>query len=426
MATPITPAHRSWRAKVFVATWLSYVGFYFCRRPWNSAKAAIGAQQHWDPATIGNIGAAYLIAYALGQFLASRMGPKLGPRKNVLLGMGLSIGVTLAMGITMSPMVMGGLIAVNGLAQATGWSGNLGIMANWFHRHERGRVMGVWSTNFTVGALAATAVMAAVLGDVDPLEQPWQGCFFVGAAVLAVVWIQFFFLQRTRPEDVGLAAIDDPVVEGGEPEVEPEKLVLSRDAKINIYLVGGFYFFSKLVRYAIWGWAVYFLEEKYKLSGSKANIYSIAFDVCGIPGVFVTGWLSDRFFKSRRAGVALIMMIGMVFATGALVLFGGSGVITFTVLLGVVGFFLYGPDSILSGAGAMDIGSRRAATFAAAVISGFGSLGPVVQEVVIPRVYDQKTAGLGPVFIILFVSAIMAALFCAVLVLRNRRGGKGI
>ena len=44
---------------------------------------------------------------------------------------------------------MAGLIAVNGLAQATGWSGNVGTMASWFHKHERGKVMGVWSTNFT-------------------------------------------------------------------------------------------------------------------------------------------------------------------------------------------------------------------------------------------------------------------------------------
>src|SRR6185312_1853929 len=132
------------------------------------------------------------------------------------------------------------------------------------------------------------------------------------------------------------------------------------------------------------------------------------------------------FFNSRRAGIALAMMIGMMGATALLVLFGGSNVTVFVVLLGVVGFFLYGPDSLLSGAGAMDIGSKRAATFAAAVISGFGSLGPVVQEVIIPRVYDAKSAGLGPVFGILFFSSAMAAVFCLLLVLRNRRGGKGI
>jgi hypothetical protein len=47
-----------------------------------------------------------------------------------------------------------------------------------------------------------------------------------------------------------------------------------------------------------------------------------------------------------------------------------------------------------------------------------------VQEVIIPRFYKQDD--LTVVFVILFLSAIMGSLFCALLVLRNRRGGKGI
>src|SRR6185436_11831405 len=75
---PLTRAHRSWRIKVFAATWLSYVGFYFCRKPFSAAKSAIGAEFGWDAVTLGNIWAAYLIAYAIGQFLAARMGTLLG------------------------------------------------------------------------------------------------------------------------------------------------------------------------------------------------------------------------------------------------------------------------------------------------------------------------------------------------------------
>src|SRR3954447_17002964 len=100
MATPLTPAHRRWRVKVFIATWLSYVGFYFCRKPFSIAKKAIETQNHWEPAvTVGNVCAAYLIAYAIGQFLASRIGTRLGPRRNLLIGMALSVVVTVAMGI---------------------------------------------------------------------------------------------------------------------------------------------------------------------------------------------------------------------------------------------------------------------------------------------------------------------------------------
>jgi sugar phosphate permease len=141
----------------------------------------------------------------------------------------------------------------------------------------------------------------------------------------------------------------------------------------------------------------------------------------GIPGVWVTGWLSDRYFQSRRGGVAFGMMLGMTAACGALMVLGDTGVFVFAALLGVVGFTLYGPDALLTGAGAIDAGDRRTATFAAATISGLGSLGPIVQELVIGRLYDQKGGNLGPIFALLFGSAACAAIFCAALAWRERR-----
>jgi sugar phosphate permease len=117
-------------------------------------------------------------------------------------------------------------------------------------------------------------------------------------------------------------------------------------------------------------------------------------------------------------------MLGAVASTGLLIGLGGASATLFVVLLAAIGFFLYGPDSLLTGAGAIDIGSRRMATFAAAFMSGIGSLGAVVQEFAISRQY-KPGEGLGVVFAMLFCSAVLAAAFCAVLVWRNRRG-KGI
>ena len=89
-AAALLPEHRSWRTKVFIAAWVSYVGFYFCRKPFSAAKAAIAAETHWNATTLGNIWAAYLVTYALGQFVAAGMGTRFGPRKNVLAGMAIS------------------------------------------------------------------------------------------------------------------------------------------------------------------------------------------------------------------------------------------------------------------------------------------------------------------------------------------------
>ena len=433
---------RSWRTRIFVTTWLAYVGFYFCRQPYFSTKAEIGQEMGWSARTLGDIEAAYLIAYAIGQFLASGMGTKLGPRRNVLIGMALSIVVTLAMGIPLTVEHMMVLVAINGIAQATGWSGNVGTMAGWFHKHERGKVMGAWSTNFTVGSISALLVMGAVLGLAASYGGDWRWCFYTGAGVLVVIWVQFYFFQRNRPEDVGLPPVDDPHTPADESK-EPlpraaiagqqkarsigdiiRSLGLSRDAWINLFLVGGFYFFAKLIRYAVWGWAIYILQNNFKVASDDANYYSIAFGALGLPGVYVTGWLSDKYFGSRRAGISTLMMFGMMIATGALILFGDISVAVFMILLGCVGFTLFGHDALLTGAGAIDIGGRRAATFAAGFISGLGSMGPIVQALVIGRLY--KKGDLTPVFGFLFGSAVLATVFCIVLVLRNRKGGKGI
>lgn len=434
MTAVLTEEHRTWRIRIFAVTWLAYVAFYFCRKPFSVAKSALQKEADWSTATLGNLWATYLIAYALGQFLASHMGTRLGPRRNVLLGMILSISVTIAMGVTLTLPVVFGLMAINGLAQATGWSGTVGTMAAWFHKRERGRVMGAWSTNFTVGSIASGFAMAWVLsfpGDqivrngVSIAIAPWRWCFYAGALVLLTVAIQFYFLQRNRPEDVGLAPIQDPPSPDQDGSAADSSR-LTRSAWTNLLLVGGFYFFSKFVRYAVWSWSAYFLIRNYGMTDSEAAGYSVAFDLCGIPGVYLTGYLSDKYFGSRRAGISLVMMIGMTIATALLMAFGDSGVGIFIVLLGLVGFTLYGPDALLTGAGAIDIGGRRGATRATAIISGFGSMGPVVQEVVIARLYDAKSGDLGPIFLLLFGSAACAALFCAALVWRNRRNGRGI
>jgi OPA family sugar phosphate sensor protein UhpC-like MFS transporter len=263
-------------------------------------------------------------------------------------------------------------------------------------------------------------------GDGEP--DPWRWCFYVGAAVLTVIWVQYYLFQRNRPEDVGLAPIDDPVTAVDESKlVEPPKTGfarLSRTAWTNVLLVGGFYFFIKFIRYAVWSWSAYFLRENYKLSDAAANVYATVFDILGIFGVLATGWLSDRYFGSRRSGVSLIMLLAMTATTVLLILYGDVSITAFVILLAAVGFTLYGPDALLTGAGAIDIGGRESATFATGIIAGFGAAGPVFQEVIIGRMYRKDD--LDPVFVLLFVSAAMSTLFCAALVLRNRRGGKGV
>ncbi len=400
----------AWRTRIFASTWLAYAGFYFCRRPFYAVKSTLGEERGWDASTLGTIGMVYLLAYAIGQFATGGLGTRFGPRVVLLAGLATSALASVGLGVAGALVPFAFLMGVNGLAQSTGWSTTVGTMAQWFGRSERGSVMGIWSTCYQLGPIAATALAAWVL-----VREGYRWSFFAGAAVLAVVWIAVLAFQRDRPEDVGLASIEE------EAAVASDLGTLSRQAWIDTILVGVFYFFLKLIRYALWSWTPFFLERSYGLRGDTAGYLSNVFDLAGAVGVIVAGVASDRLFGSRRAAVSLLLVTVMVIACLGLRVLGTVSVGWFAVCIAVVGFSLFGPDSLMSGAGAMDIGSRRGAVMAAAVINGMGSLGPVVQEIVIGRLFDASK-DLAPIFGLLLGSSVCALAVLAAVVIRGRRG----
>ena len=101
---------------------------------------------------------------------------------------------------------------------------------------------------------------------------------------------------------------------------------------------------------------------------------------------------------------------------------GSAAVLNFTVTMGVAGFMLYGPGSLISGVGAIDVGSKRGALAAAGIINGMGSIGPVFQEELIGwmyRTYDQQ---LLPIFMVFVGVASLGTLVTLVLWIGGRRG----
>lgn len=421
---------KKWRIRIFASTWLCYAGYYFCRKPFYVAKASLGDASGFDARDLGIIGSAYLIAYAAGQFAAGWAGSKLGPRICLLTGMAISIGCNAMFGIANSLPTFLAFMAVNGFAQATGWSGNVAAMAPWFRRGERGTVMGIWSTNFQAGGVLANGLAALLLG-----HYGYKYSFFGGSLVLFAVWIFFFFNQKNSPEDVGLSALredDDPESAGPKMSVqqaadasrrdtvEKQKKPFGREIWTTILLVGAYYFFVKFIRYALWSWAPYFLQKNYHMAMDDAGYIATLFDLFGIAGVVSAGFLSDRWFKGRRAQIAFIFTAGMLIACLGLFWFGGRAVWIFGAGIGLIGFMLYGPDALLTGAGAIDIGSKERAALTAGIINGMGQIGAVVQDLLIGDLYIRSKGALEPVFLLLVGSAGFALVLMGIVLVRNR------
>ncbi|MCE9600246.1 MAG: MFS transporter [Spirochaetia bacterium] len=424
---------KHWRYRIFASTWLCYAGYYFCRKPFYVVKASFGDANALTAADLGLIGSAYLISYSIGQFLAGWAGNRAGSRLTLLVGMAVSIGCNAAFGFANSLGAILGFMALNGLAQATGWSGNVAAMAPWFKREERGTVMGLWSTNFQAGGVLANTFAAFLLG-----HYGFKYSFLGGSLVLIAVWIFFYFNQRNRPQDVGLDPLESNDSETRQPETGQTSTLQAsaehtsstnsktsdskwnREIWITILLVGSFYFFVKFIRYALWSWAPYFLQKNYHLAGDDAGYIATLFDFCGIIGVITAGFLSDRWFKGRRAQISVLFIAGMTAGCIGLYFLGGQAVWIFGAGIGFIGFMLYGPDALLTGAGAIDIGTQERAALAAGIINGMGSIGSVFQDLMIGDLYTRSGGKLEPVFLLLVGSAAMALLLMGIVLLRNR------
>ena len=417
-------AVRIWRVRILTTTWLSYAGFYFCRKNFAIAKSSLLTSLEITKSDLAHIMTAYLVAYMIGQFMTAILSRRVATRVLLLSGMAISLGCNVAFGFSYLagpagywPLLLFNI--VNGFAQSTGWPGNVGVLGNWIERKDRGRIMAFWATCYQLGSILAKTFAAFMLA---VASAAWS--FWGASIVMFGVWILFWLYQRDQPEDVGLPGLVEEVeIEAGSAEAERHQNggePWGRQVLLSVVFMGCCYFVFKFLRYALDSWSPLALKELFGLSDTRAGFVSTVFDWIGFVGVLFAGWASDRFFNGRRYQIIVGMTVGMVFAFAFLAFVGVQSVWMFGVGLSLCGFMLMGPDSLLSGVGAIDVGGRRRAVLAAGIINGLGSIGPILQEEMIGYLLD--TRGYDSVFDLLIGVCILGVIGTVYLARRSRQG----
>lgn len=391
----LSDEQRAWRWRILISTYAAYAGYYLCRKVFTLCKTSLAAQFGVGLDDIAHIWTAYLVAYMIGQFVNSYVGRKWGPRVLLLGGLGISIVFNVIFGFANSYWTFLVFMFFNGLVQASGWPGCIGSVAEWLRKSERGTILGIWSTNYLLGNVAVKSVGGYLLG-----AYGWRYAFF-GCTVLAfAVWWIVLPWQRNRPQDVGLAQIVET-----EEEDEDRAVRASTEERISfrgylrlivnpiVPLMGLSYFCLKFLRYALDSWLPTFLNLQ-GFGAAKAAYYSQIFDIAGFAGAILAGWALDRLFHGRWATLCVVMGIGMIAGYLAVVRFG-SNPYALAFCFGIVGFMIYGPDTVLGGAAAVQVAGGRNAVAVAGLVNGIGSIGPVIQEEVIGRLVEGADSAVG-------------------------------
>jgi OPA family sugar phosphate sensor protein UhpC-like MFS transporter len=408
------PLYERWRWQTFAITWLAYAGFNLTRMSFAVSKVGIEGDPHirLTQREMAWVDAAFLAAYAIGQFFWGIAGDRFGPRKVVLTGMFISIAAGFAMGACSTVAMFVALFFFQGLCQSSGWAPLVKNVGNFFSRRERGFVFGLWCTNYAVGGLAASLIDSFVAERLG-----WRYAFYIPAGVLLGVWMLFYWFQKDRPEEVGLPSVETyhqepiPVVKAGEsPDEEPEgswKVVREVAANPMVILLGVVYFCLKPTRYAILFWGPKYIYDRLGSGMAEAGVLSSMFELAGPISILLMGFVSDRFFGARRMPVSILCLLslgGLLLALDHL----PSTRWALGVSLFLLGFLAYAPDALIAGVAVVDFGAKKGASTATGLVNGMGSIGAMIGGV-IPGLL-QEGWGWQRVFTCLAVAVFVAAL----------------
>jgi OPA family glycerol-3-phosphate transporter-like MFS transporter len=252
-------------------------------------------------------------------------------------------------------------------------------MVHWFSIKERGTKMSLWNIAHNIGGGLIGPL--AILG--VSWFNDWHAKFYL-PGIIALFIAGFIYLTlRDRPKSVGLPAIEDfkndyPEMYSADEHSEPiaakeifTKYIFKNKLLWFIAIANAFVY---LVRYGVLDWAPTYLSEEKQFSLSETSWAYFLYEWAGIPGTLLAGYLSDRWFKGKRAPVSIIYMILVLISVIIYWKNPAGNPLVDNLALIAIGFLIYGPVMLI-GVHALDLVPKAAAGTAAGFTGLFGYLG---------------------------------------------------
>ena len=379
---------RNFGLQSFLAGTIGYSLYYVCRTSLNVVKKPILDSGMLDASQLGLIGSVLLFAYAIGKFVNGFLADHCNIKRFMATGLIVSAAANFIMGIlgfagsslpTAMLFIMFAIVwGINGWSQSMGAPPAIIALSRWFPLSRRGTFYGFFSLSHNLGewlSFLFVGILVSVAG--------WQWGF-IGSSIAGVLGvIVIVFLMHDNPESKGLPTVEQMAGETVEKAEKAEstgalqKLVLKTPA---VWVLAAASAFMYIARYAINGWGVLFLQEEKGFSLTEATTIISINALLGIFGTVLSGWVSDKLFKSDRYVPALIFGV-MNFVALVLFLFGGDSWainVTAMVLFGIsIGVLI----CFLGGLMAVDIVPRKATGAALGVVGAASYVAAGIQDI---------------------------------------------
>jgi len=424
-ATPLSaqrvdPTYRLLRRRVFAGIFVGYAGYYLVR---NNLALAIPdiLREHpgYTKTALGSALSGLSLAYGVSKFLMGSVSDRSNPKYFLPLGLLLSSALMAAFGlipaVSASLLLIGAIELLNGWVQGMGWPPCGKSMVHWFSTRERGRTVSVWNTAHNIGgALVANFAFLGVL-----LFHDWHAKFYFNALIAATVAMGVWFLLEDTPQSRGLPPIEEYKNDypPGYSEADERTLgfgeILFACVLRNrlLWALAAANAFCYFVRYGVENWIPTYLETAKGFSFKESSIGWSLYEWAAIPGTIACGWISDTWFKGKRAPATILFMALTLIAVVVYWLNGkGPLWIDYAALI-AIGFLIYGPIMII-GLHSLDLVPKKAAGTAAGFTGLFGYVfGSAVSGTGVGWLADRW--GWGGVFITMVGCCLLTIVFSA-------------
>ncbi|KAA3476838.1 Major facilitator superfamily protein isoform 1 [Gossypium australe] len=441
---------------VLILTFLAYASFHASRKPPSIVKSVLGPTVQtnstsndtgWAPFNgpegthrLGELDLAFLTSYAIGMYFAGHVGDRIDLRLFLVFGMMGSgiLTIIFGFGYWFDVHLLGYFIGVQvicGVFQSIGWPCVVSVVGNWFGKEKRGLIMGVWTSHTSVGNIIGSVVASGVL------EFGWGWSFLVPGILIILVGILVFCFLVVSPDDLGLemmASGKEIEMNVGEENVanlekaESEEAGLLENKDSDSLAAIGFLeawrlpgvapfsfclFFSKLVAYTFLYWLPFYIRHTavagVHLSHKTAGILSTIFDIGGVLGGVLAGFISDVI--DARAVTSVTFLLLSIPALILYRIYGSVSMVTNIGLMFLSGLLVNGPYSLITTAVAADLGTQdlikgnsRALATVTAIIDGTGSVGAALGPLLAGYI---STRGWNSVFLMLIFAIFFASIF---------------
>ncbi|WRX35291.1 Major facilitator superfamily - like 10 [Theobroma cacao] len=321
-----------------------------------------------------------------------------------------------------------GVQVVCGVFQSIGWPCVVAVVGNWFGKDKRGLIMGVWNSHTSVGNIIGSVVASGVL------EFGWGWSFLVPGVLVIVVGVLVFCFLVVSPDELGFEMMEsgkevEMNVEGESvgnlEKIESEEAGLLENEESDSLAAIGFLEAWRLPGVAPFAFCLFFSKcllqvcvgtvavAGVHLSHKTAGILSTLFDIGGVFGGVMAGFISD--IIEARAVTSVTFLLLSIPALILYRVYGSVSMVSNITLMFISGLLVNGPYSLITTAVAADLGTQdlikgnsRALATVTAIIDGTGSVGAALGPLLAGYI---STRGWNSVFLMLIVAIFFASLF---------------